>query len=125
MQTAGTADHRITIEPAPGRVRARLNDGIIADSKAALVLREADYPPVYYFPADDVERGYLGQTELTTHCPHKGDASYWTITRHTDIVENGVWSYQNPKPEVREIAGMLAFDTRKGIEVYEVDPTDA
>lgn len=123
MQTAGTADHRITIEPAVGRVRAKLNDGILADSENALLLREADLPPVYYFPPDDVERGYLGQTELTTHCPHKGEASYWTIQRHGDIIENGVWSYQAPKPEVSEIAGMLAFDTRKGVEVYVVDPS--
>lgn len=114
------SDH-ITIEPVEGRVRARFNDGVLADTTDAVVLRERGLPPRYYFPAADVEQGYLSPTQLSTRCPHKGDASYWTVEYNGEIAENAVWSYKAPIAGASAIAGRLAFDESKGFEVYPVD----
>lgn len=101
--------HPISIERAPGVVRVLFEGHEIADSDQALVLREANYPPVYYFPRDGVRMAFLRRTDTVTHCPYKGDASYFTIYRDRQIVENAVWSYEDPYAAVSAIAGHLAF----------------
>ena len=127
---AGTADHPITIEAAPHRVRVRFAGRIIADSARALLLREASYDPVAYIPRQDVDKALLAPTERKTLCPYKGEASYYSI--HADgvdgdrggggrIAENAVWSYEQPLPDVAEIAGHLAFYPDR-VEVIEQLP---
>lgn len=111
----------ITIDAAPGRWRARFNDGVLADSTEALVLRERGLPDRIYFPSSDVEQGYLSPTQRTTHCPHKGDARYWSVEYNGEVGENAVWSYPEAKAQVSAIAGRLAFDESKGFEVYRAD----
>jgi uncharacterized protein (DUF427 family) len=102
-------DHPITIVAYPGRVRALYQGHEIADSEDALVLKEASYPPVVYFPREDVEMGVLGRTALDTYCPYKGHASYFTIGRDGTIAENAVWTYETPHPGMAAIAGRVAF----------------
>ena len=116
-------DHPITITPAAKRWRARFAGHVIADSAAAVVLQEADYPPVVYFPRDDVEMAYMSRTDRSTHCPYKGDASYFTVLMDGQFAENAVWSYELPYPAMEPIAERLAFYTNK-IEVYSVDDAE-
>lgn len=113
-------DHPITIEPATSRWRARYDGHVIADTADAVILREASYPPAVYFPKDDVEMGYFGASERSTHCPYKGDASYFTLRLHSDIEENVAWAYEAPFPAMSEIAGRMAFYADR-VEVYPVD----
>jgi uncharacterized protein (DUF427 family) len=113
-------DHPITLTPAAKRWRARFAGHVIADSDAAIVLQEADYPAVIYFPRGDVEMGYMSRTARSTHCPYKGDASYFTVLMDGQFAENAVWSYELPYPAMEPIAERLAFYPDK-IEVYEVD----
>jgi uncharacterized protein (DUF427 family) len=113
-------DHPITLEVSRRRVRAMFENHVIADTDDALILREASYPPVYYLPKDQIEMGYFGRTDHSTHCPYKGDASYWTITMDGDMAENAAWSYEDPFPAVEAIKGRLAFYPNK-VEVYELD----
>jgi uncharacterized protein (DUF427 family) len=101
--------HPITITRAPTTVRVLFEGHEIADSNDALVLREANYPPVYYFPRDDVRMVFLRRTEKVTHCPYKGDASYFTIYRDAQVIENAVWSYEDPFPAVGQIGNRVAF----------------
>jgi uncharacterized protein (DUF427 family) len=101
--------HPITIDRAPGNVRVMFEGHGIADGEDVVVLREANYPPVYYFSRDDVEMAFLRRTEKVTHCPYKGDASYFTIYRDGQIIENAVWSYEDPYAAVSAIAGRVAF----------------
>ncbi|MBS0331625.1 MAG: DUF427 domain-containing protein, partial [Proteobacteria bacterium] len=61
MKTPGP-DHPITITPATSRWRALFAGHVIADSNKALILKEANYPPVVYFPREDVEMGYMSRT---------------------------------------------------------------
>ena len=81
----------------------------IADSADVLVLKEASYPPIYYFPRDDVRMMFLRRTDKVTHCPYKGDACYFTLYRDAKVIEDAVWSYEDPFPAVSRIRGRVAF----------------
>ncbi len=113
-------DHPITITPAAKRWRARFEGHVIADSDDALILQESTYPPVVYFPREDVSMEYMARTDHRTHCPYKGDASYYTLRMDSRIEDNAVWTYEQPYPAMSAIAGRLAFYTNK-VEIYAVD----
>lgn len=101
--------HPITIERAPTTVRVLFEGHEIADSDNVLVLKEANYPPVYYFAREDVQMLFLRRTDKVTHCPYKGDANYFTIYRDAKVIENAVWSYEAPFAAVSQIANRVAF----------------
>jgi uncharacterized protein (DUF427 family) len=106
-------DHPITVEPFNGRVTVTAGGRKIAETTAALELREASYPPAYYVPLSDVNDANLRPTETTTYCPYKGDASYYDVidTATAETVEDAVWHYREPYPSVSEIADHVAFYT--------------
>jgi uncharacterized protein (DUF427 family) len=104
-----SADHPITIEPGLSHVVVTVAGRTIADTKAALVLREAAYPPVYYIPRQDVDMTQLTRTQNRSHCPYKGDASYYSVTAGGERSKNAVWTYENPNEDVAEIKEYLAF----------------
>ena len=116
-------DHPITLEPSRKRMRAAFERHVIADTDDALILREADYPPVVYFPMDDVDMAFLAQTERHTTCPYKGEASYWSIYMEGRIAEDAVWAYPEPYPAMSALRGRVAFYPNV-VEVYEVDAED-
>ncbi len=82
---------------------------LIADFTRALALRQAGYPPVFHIPRADADMGALQRSEHHSHCPYKGDASYFSIAVDGRNAEDAVWSYEQPFPAVGEIAGHLAF----------------
>lgn len=102
-------DHPITIAPTLGRVVVRAGGRVVADSLSALTLTEGSYPPVQYIPRGDVDMTLLVATDHTTHCPYKGDASYFSIPAGGDRAANAVWSYETPHDAVARIAGHVAF----------------
>ena len=121
MKTPGP-DHPITLTPATRRWRAMYSGHVIADSNEAIILQEANYPPVVYLPREDVAMDYMSRTDRSTHCPYKGDAAYYTLLMNGHIAENAVWTYEQPFPAMSLIEGRLAFYTDK-VEVYDVDDT--
>jgi uncharacterized protein (DUF427 family) len=107
-------DHPITISPAQTRVRVRFGGDVVADTSEALDLKESTYPVVHYLPRSAIEMNRLEKTSHSTHCPYKGEASYYSIVAKDGTrVENAVWSYETPFPAVKEIAGYLAFYPNK------------
>ena len=106
---AMTDNHPITISRNPGRVRVTFAGRVVADTTKALTLKEASYPPVQYVPREDVDQTLLARTEHLTHCPYKGDASYFSINAGGRVAENAIWSYEHPYAGVAEIAGYVAF----------------
>jgi uncharacterized protein (DUF427 family) len=102
-------DHPITITPNAKRVRVTFGRQTIADTTHALRLQEASYPAVFYIPHADARMDLLTKTDNATHCPYKGDASYFSISAGGKIVENAVWSYERPFPAMAEIKEYLAF----------------
>jgi uncharacterized protein (DUF427 family) len=92
--------HTITLEPSPRRVRVKFGGEWIADSTDMRLMYEVNHLPVYYFPVKDVRLELLHPTDLKTHCPYKGEASYWTIEAGGRTAENAVWAYQEPYDEM-------------------------
>ena len=114
-------DHPITIAPAKSRVRVRFAGKVVADTTRALVLTEASYRPVFYIPRDDAEMAALKRSEHHTHCPYKGDASYFSLEADGKRCDNAARSYEKPYPAMQEIAGRLAF-YRDRVEIEELAP---
>jgi uncharacterized protein (DUF427 family) len=101
--------HVLYFDPSPKRVRAVFNGEAVVDSRRAKLLHETGLLPVWYFPAADVRMDLLVPTERTSHCPFKGDASYWTVTVGDRHADNAVWGYPNPIESAPPIAGHVAF----------------
>jgi len=101
-----TNAHAIEITPFGGRVRVRVGGEIVADSAHALLLEEGSLPPVFYVPRGDVHMERLAPSATTSHCPFKGDASYF---RASDGLADVAWSYETPLAQASAIADHLAF----------------
>ncbi len=116
---AKNPDYRIDIEPAGKSVRIEVNGQIIIESGNALLMHEQNHQPVYYFSRADVKMEFFQRTDNSTHCPFKGDASYWTLTVTDRVLENVMWSYETPCDEVVEIKGYVAFYREQLDDWYE------
>lgn len=102
-------DHPITIEANPARVVVSVAGHVIADTRAALTLREASYPAVQYIPRKDVDMSLLQRTDHRTYCPYKGECAYYSIPVGAQRSVNAVWTYEAPFVAVAEIKDHLAF----------------
>jgi uncharacterized protein (DUF427 family) len=102
-------DHPITVTPLAEHVVVRFGGVVIADTRNALELREASYPPVLYIPRADADLSRYARTEHRTHCPYKGDASYFDLVAGAAKAANAVWSYEQPYPAMAAIKDHLAF----------------
>ena len=117
-----SAGHPITIEPTKGRVQVRINGELVADTTAALELREATIPAVQYIPLDDVVQERLARTDTSTYCPYKGEAGYYSVTTAAgETVDDAIWTYEQPYPAVAAIAGHVAFYPDKAEITVERD----
>ena len=121
LENLGNGPHRVQVELSPRWVRVKFNGETIADSKRALLLRESNHLPVYYFPPEDVRQDLLEPTELHTHCPYKGEASYWTVRVGDRVAENAMWGYLDPLAEREDIRGYRAFYWQRMDAWYEED----
>ena len=106
-------DKVISVEPYRGRVTVRAGDIVIASSTRAKVLSEPPYAAVFYIPFDDIDFAKLARTDHSTHCPYKGDASYWSVSTAGESRENAMWAYERPFDEMLEIRNHGAFYTSK------------
>ncbi|OBH93718.1 DUF427 domain-containing protein [Mycobacterium sp. E2733] len=115
------------IEPAlcPYRGQVWSGEVLIAESDGCLVVTETDHDDRLYFPEADVRWELFAPSEHTTVCPFKGRASYWDLVG-AGLVENAVWSYRAPLPEVAALAGFVSFyDDRLRVVVVEDWPDGA
>jgi uncharacterized protein (DUF427 family) len=102
-------DHPISIEHNPNRVLVSVGGHVIADTREALTLREAKYPPVHYVPRKDVDMAKFLRSATKTYCPYKGDASYFSIPAGDQQSVDAIWTYEAPFAAVAEIKDHLAF----------------
>jgi uncharacterized protein (DUF427 family) len=116
-------DHPISIEGNPARVVVSVAGHIVADTRNALTLREADYSPVQYIPREDVDLSQLKRMDHASYCPFKGDCSYYSIPAGGKKSVNAVWTYENPYPAVAQIKGHVAFYPDRVDEIAERLPT--
>jgi len=116
-------NHPISIRRNPARVVVSVAGSVVADTRNALTLREADYPPVQYIPLEDVDLSQLKRTDHATYCPYKGDCSYYSVPAGGRKSVNAVWSYEDPFPAVAQIRGHVAFYPDRVDEIVEQLPT--
>ncbi len=102
-------EHVITVEPQPGTVSVRLGETLLAESRDALLLREGRYPPVVYVPRADVHMDRFQAESHRTHCPFKGDASYWSVIGGGERGDKAAWSYEDPFDQMESIRSHFAF----------------
>jgi uncharacterized protein (DUF427 family) len=114
--------HYAEIKKAEGVFRAELNGQVLAESSNVLELQEHhpsyEFAPVYYFPEESVNFDLLRAAEHRTHCPIKGDASYWNLEKDDGSVENLVWGYPSPLDSAAELRGTFAFDQGKKAQIF-------
>lgn len=111
---------RIRVRKVAGTWTVRSGGAILGETTNALELSEGDLAPVIYFPRDDIAMAFLDRTDKTTHCPHKGDANYYSIVNKSSVDENAVWTYENPLDAVAAIKDHLAFYTGTSIKVEKI-----
>jgi uncharacterized protein (DUF427 family) len=102
-------DHPITIEKEGGHILVKIGETVLADTRAALTLREARYPAILYIPREDVAMEHLVRSDHASYCPYKGEASYFHIPSLGARSDNAVWSYEAPYEAVSPIRDHLAF----------------
>src|SRR5258705_11925692 len=116
------SDHPISIERNPAGVVVSVAGRVVADTRNALTLREADYPPVQYIPLENVDFSQLERTDHATYCPYKGDCSYYSIPVGGKKSVKAVWSYEDPFPAVEQIKGHVAFYPDRVEKIAEQPP---
>lgn len=101
--------HRLLLTPFPRRVRAVLGDVEVLDTVDGALVHESNLLPALYVPVTDIRADLLTPTDHSTHCPFKGDASYWTVTVGDRVAENAVWGYEQPIEAAAWLEGKRAF----------------
>ena len=102
-------EYAVAISPTLMTVKVKYGDSVIAKSDSALLIQETRHDDAYYLPRSDVDMSAFIATELSTYCPFKGHANYWSLPS----LENFVWSYEDPYPEVVELKDYVSFYTTK------------
>ncbi len=105
----GRDGYRLSVDAEPRRIRAVFQNETIADSSKVLVMHETRLASVFYFPREDVRMDLLTKSDQHTHCPFKGNASYWTIQVDSQSAENAAWSYEDPYDESSIVKEYVAF----------------
>ena len=104
-----TNGHTVTTAPAEIHVEVWVDGQQIASSDRPVLLEETGLPTRYYLPRADVRMDLLRGTNFVTHCPFKGQASYWTLTLGDQVYDGIAWSYETPIEAARDIEGLLCF----------------
>lgn len=114
-------EYRIDATPCPHTAQVWFRDVLVAESDRCLVVTETDHDDRLYFPESDVRWDLFAPSDHTTVCPFKGRANYWTLTSATPVIENVVWTYRTPLPEVAAIAGHVSFYDDDALRVVVVE----
>ena len=116
--TKGFENAVIHIEPSPRWVRGYVDGVAVVDTKRAVLLREKGTVPAYYIPMEDVRMDLMTPVEHTTHCPRKGDATYWSLTVGERTIENAAWAYPKPFASSPDLADDDSPDLRGYVAFY-------
>jgi uncharacterized protein (DUF427 family) len=113
-------DYRVDIQPRRNLVTVRRGEAVLVRTTSALMVDEQDHGLVFYVPEADVNFDLLAPTDDRSHCPFKGDASYWRLAEGSEPI---AWTYPEPYPEVARIRGHIGFyQDRVSLEVGVATP---
>ncbi len=115
-------DYAVAISPYNGIVTIKSGHTVIAKTKAALLVQETRHGDVYYLPKEDVDLASLEPAKLSTYCPFKGHASYWSHKTDNELeneLKNVVWCYETPYKQVEALTGYMSFYTNKVDQIID------
>jgi len=107
IHNPGNDDHFMRVKPVNATVRVRRGDRVLAESRSALRVMEHGkdyYDPVFYIPEADLTAALDPILGKTSHCPLKGDASYFALDG-----EEIAWTYDRPFEWSEPLRGHFAF----------------
>ena len=93
-------------------IEAKWNGAVVARSDDTVVVEGN-----HYFPRGDVDDSVLVPSDRTTHCPWKGDASYYSLEVDGKTNADAAWYYPSPKEKAEHIRDRIAF--WNGVEIAE------
>ena len=96
-------------ERMDAHLHIEVNGAVVAETRRPVIVRQTGIAPVYYIPREDVRTEYLVPSDRTSHCPYKGDATYFTLDVQGRRLGNAAWAYENPLPAAASIVGHVAF----------------
>ena len=91
-------------------MKAEWQGTVIAESDDTVVVEGN-----HYFPADSLKREFFEDSATTSHCPWKGEASYFSVVVGEAKNAEAAWYYPEPKSAAENIRGRVAF--WKGVTV--------
>ena len=101
--------HTVTTHAESKHVEVKVGDTVVASSDRPVLLEETGLPTRYYLPREDARMDLLRRIDLSTHCPFKGDASYYSLDLDGKTYDGLVWTYEDPKPAAEGIKDLLCF----------------
>ena len=110
----------IRIRKAEGTWTVRAGGAILVESKNALALSEDGHDEVVYFPRSDIAMAFLDDSDKSTHCPKKGDASYFSIVTKSKTLQDAAWSYESPVEGAERIKDHIAFYSNGDVTVEQI-----
>lgn len=108
---------RVDVLASSQHVRIEVDGHTVAESRAPRILFETGLPPRYYLPLADLRMDLLTPSDLTTPCPYKGTANYWSLRVGERTFPDFVWCYRTPVAESQKIAGLACFFNEK-VDLY-------
>ena len=113
-------DYRIDIAPCPYVGQVWLKDRLLAESSECLLVTETDHIDRLYFPRSALDWDQFSESDTSSICPFKGEASYLNLRTEGEPITDVAWSYPTPLPEVAGIADYVSFyDDRLRVVVVE------
>ncbi|MEP1766373.1 MAG: DUF427 domain-containing protein [Sulfitobacter sp.] len=110
----------IKIHKATGIWTVRAGGAVLGETANALELVEGQAEPIVFFPRDDIAMAFLDATEMTSHNPSIGEASYFSVVTKSRTLENVVWSYTDPKEVAVQLRDHLAFHNIEEITIENI-----
>ncbi len=90
-------------------IRGVLAGETVVDTRHGRLLHESGMLPQWYLPLADIGAYLLVESSTTTHCPFKGDASYFSLQVGDRFVEDAIWTYRTPLAEAAWLDGLAGF----------------
>ena len=96
------------LEPFTGPITVELGGKTIGSTEKAWRVLETSHPPTYYLPREDFSPGVLREAPGSSWCEWKGQASYFDLATEHRVASQAAWTYLNPTPGYRPLAGAIA-----------------
>ncbi len=93
-------------------MKAIWNGQTVAESEDTVVVEGN-----HYFPPDSLNREFFTESDKTSTCFWKGEASYYNLEVDGETNVGAAWYYPTPKSAASQIEGHVAF--WRGVEVTE------